>query len=132
MTTANATPLLDQADVFTISVDAVSGEVVTDGAVTITVDGTAVGDPLALVNGSATYTTSFKSTGAHTVSAVYTGSIDAVGSTGSVTVNVPQPSFTLTATPLATQQKGLAHRRSQLLLQADTPEHLALRFPPHR
>lgn len=107
VTAATTAPLLKQDDLFTINVAAASGGMVADGFVTVTVDGTAVANPLPLTNGVATYTTSFTTEGAHTVSAAYTGDADAVGSTGAITVKVPSPSFTLTSTPLTTPQNGV-------------------------
>ncbi|HXP08168.1 MAG TPA: Ig-like domain repeat protein [Acidobacteriaceae bacterium] len=57
---------------FTATVSPTAGTSVPTGAVQFSVDGTAVGGPVTLVNGAATFTSSTLTIGTHSVKAVYT------------------------------------------------------------
>lgn len=89
-----------------------SGSPVPTGTVQILVDNAAVGAPVALANGSGTYTlsTSALSSGGHTISAVYLGSSSFAGSKGSLLTDVvssTQPDFSITpCTSTATAASG--------------------------
>ena len=80
---------------------AVASSVVPTGTVQFLVDNVAVGSPLPLANGAATYTlnTSTLTSGGHTVSAVYTGDTTFSGSKGSLVTDVVSgtlPDFSIT------------------------------------
>ncbi len=104
VTAASAKPGVGASDAFTIAVAPASGAGTPTGTVSISVDGAAAGSPLALVNGTATYTTSFTQTGQHTVSAAYNGDGSYAASTGSATVTVAPGSFTLAASSISIQK----------------------------
>lgn len=104
VTAASAKPGVGASDAFTIAVAPASGAGTPTGSVSISVDGAAAGSPLALVNGTATYTTSFTQTGQHTVSAAYNGDGSYAASTGSATVTVAPGSFTLAASSISIQK----------------------------
>jgi hypothetical protein len=75
---SNASPSVNTADVFTITVAAVSGSGTPTGSVTLQIDGgTAFGGTTvanqALANGSLTYSATFTTTGPHQVLAQYSG-----------------------------------------------------------
>jgi subtilase family serine protease len=98
---STTTPNIGQNVTFTIGVSSSSGT--PTGTVTITVDGTAQTPTLTLTNGTATYTTSFSTPGAHTVEASYSGDSTYASSnaTASITASVISTgvgTFTLAAT----------------------------------
>ncbi len=103
---SSSTPASGTDDTFTITAASAVAGVVPEGMVQLTVDGTAVSTPIALVNGVATYTTSFATVGDHTVSAAYAGSSDLVASSGSATIHVPAPAFTLAASTVSMLRDG--------------------------
>ncbi len=88
ITPSTTTPTIGQNVTFTIGVSSSSGT--PTGTVTITVDGAVQSPTLNLTNGTATYTTSFTSPGAHTVEASYAGdsTYAASSATTSVTASV--------------------------------------------
>jgi len=114
---ANSTPALSAADTFTITVVAASGSATPSGSVNLSIDGGGTaysnGGTTAVValaasgtagTATATYQTSFSTTGAHQIVAQYPGDSTFALSTGVVQVTVPGSSsgtgtFTLTATP---------------------------------
>jgi subtilisin-like proprotein convertase family protein len=87
---ASANPAASGANVtFTMSVSAVSPATGTPtGTVQFTIDGAAVGSPVALSSGAATYSTSTLSHGTHTVSATYSGDGNFTGSSASLSPNM--------------------------------------------
>jgi hypothetical protein len=103
---SNKTPANGAADAFTITVGSTVAGLIPEGSVQLTVDGAAVETPLTLVNGVATYSTSFTKVGDHTVGASYTGSLDFTASSGSEKVSVLAPAFTLTASSATMPHNG--------------------------
>jgi hypothetical protein len=103
---SNKTPANGATDTFTITVGPSVAGLVPEGSVQLTVDGAAVETPLTLVNGVATYSTSFIKIGDHTVGASYFGSLDFAASSGSERVSVPAPAFTLTASSATMPHNG--------------------------
>ena len=101
-TTVVGTPnpsVYSQTVVFTAVVTPTVGTAVPTGSVQFSVDGTAVGGPVTLSNGSAAYANNSLSVGSHTITAVYTpdtGSFTA--SNGSTTQTVNPESTTTTVT----------------------------------
>ena len=97
---ATASPVVGASDVFTVTVTSAAGGTTPTGTVAISVDsGTAVIETL--TNGTFSYTTTFTTSGTHTVSAVYSGDATHATSTGSTTVTVVAPSFSLAATNIS-------------------------------
>jgi len=102
---ASATPASGASDVITVTVAPSSSTVtgVPTGTVTITVDGTVETPTLTLSGGTATYTFSSTTTGAHVILATYSGDSTFAGSSGSTTVTVGGSTsggtFTLMANP---------------------------------
>ncbi len=108
LTPATSTPAPGVADAITITVapSATGSSTVPSGTVNIYVDGTLTTPSLTLANGKATYTFSSNTTGAHIVSATYTGSSTLQGSTGSTALSIqPAGAFTLSA-PAVTIAQG--------------------------
>ena len=107
---ANTSPALKASDTFTVTVTSSTGTTVPTGTITITVDnGTPVKGITLTSNGTATYTTSFSTAGAHLVVAAYSGDTTHATSTGEVSVNVPtgssgSGSFALSSTNLTVTQ----------------------------
>jgi subtilase family serine protease len=110
---ATTTPASGANDTITITVTPESKSISTTptGALTIVVDGVTATSSLALSNGSATYTFSSMTAGAHVIEATYSGDSAFASSTGSVTVNVGGSgggssggSFTLAATNVTVSQ----------------------------
>lgn len=117
LSAATTTPAPGANDAITITVTSgsTSSTATPTGTLTVTVDGTLQTSSLALVNGSATYTFSSMTPGAHVIAATYSGDSTYAPSTGSLTVTVPPPpvamaqsvtttantpkAITLTATP---------------------------------
>jgi subtilase family serine protease len=87
---ATSTPSSGGSDTITITVSSQSSSITTTptGTLTVAVDGTVETSSLALSNGSATYTFSSTASGAHVITAKYSGSSTFAPSTGTVTVNV--------------------------------------------
>ena len=84
-----------------LSIAVQSGSTPPTGSVQILVDGVANGSPVALANGSASYTlnTSGLASGSHNISAVYLGSAAFAGSKGTLVTDVvssTQPDFSIT------------------------------------
>ena len=79
-----------QSVVFTATVASAAGTTVPTGTMQFMIDGTLVGSPLTLINGTAAYTTSTLAVGSHTVVATYTPAISDghVGSNGSTSQTV--------------------------------------------
>jgi hypothetical protein len=77
---------VNASDNFTISVTSASGT--PTGSVTLTVDSNAPITETLAANGTYVYTTSFTTTGAHTIVAAYAGNSTYAASTGTVTINV--------------------------------------------
>ena len=104
---SNATPLVNTNVTFTITVAPVTGTSTPTGTVNLSIDGggTAYNNngTTATVNltanGTATYTTTFATSGVHTVVAQYAGSATYAASTGTASVTIEGPSFTLAANP---------------------------------
>ena len=84
ITPSSTTPSIGQNVTFTIGVSSSSGT--PTGSVTISVDGVAQTPTLTLANGTATYTTSFSTPGAHTVEAAYAGDSTYAASTGTASI----------------------------------------------
>jgi hypothetical protein len=93
-----------------VTVASNTGTTVPTGTVSITIDG---GTPITGIdltaNGTATYTTSFTTTGAHQLVAAYSGDSTHATSTGTASVTVPTTSsgsgsFTLTSTSVTVTQ----------------------------
>jgi len=113
LSAATTTPASGANDTITITVTPESKSISTTptGTLTIVVDGVTATSSLALSNGSATYTFSSTTAGAHVIEATYSGDSAFASSTGSVTVNVGGsgggPSggtFTLAATNVTVSQ----------------------------
>ncbi len=86
-----------QSVTFTATIAPTTGTAVPTGTVQFSVDGTAVGAPVTLNAGVATYATATLAVGAHTVSAVYTpDSTSFTGSNGSVSQTVNKIGTTTT------------------------------------
>jgi subtilase family serine protease len=102
LSAATGTPTSGASDVITITVAAGSSSVTATptGTLTIGVDGTTETSTLALSNGSATYSFSSSTTGAHVVIATYSGDSTFAASTGTLTLTVKASSgaFSLAAT----------------------------------
>ena len=106
---ANASPNVNAADVFTITVAPVSGSTMPTGTLTLQIDGGTVfgGTTVAnqaLTNGAATYSATFTATGAHQVLAQYSGDATHAPSVGIGAVTIGTTSsgkgtFALAATP---------------------------------
>jgi subtilase family serine protease len=110
---ATTTPASDANDTITITVAPESKSISTTptGALTIVVDGVTATSSLALSNGSAAYTFSSTTAGAHVIEATYSGDSTFASSRGSVTVNVGGTgggssggTFTLAATNVTVSQ----------------------------
>jgi hypothetical protein len=113
LTAASSTPSSGASDTITITVSPESSSITATptGTLTIVVDGTTETSSLALSNGSATYSFSSTSSGAHVIKATYSGNSTYASSTGSLTVNVGDTSgtsssgsFTLSATNVTVSQ----------------------------
>jgi hypothetical protein len=88
LTASSQTPALSQSVTFTANVARASGPV-PDGTVTFKEGATTLAGPIALVAGSASYSTSALSIGTHTISAEYLSTSGAYGgSTGTTSVTV--------------------------------------------
>ncbi|HWE87200.1 MAG TPA: protease pro-enzyme activation domain-containing protein [Terracidiphilus sp.] len=98
---ANATPPVNQNDVFTITVTDDSGNPVTTGTVTLQVDGgtscgglsdncggTTVSNQSLSASGQVTYTATFATSGAHSIVAQYSGDAAHGASTGAGSVDI--------------------------------------------
>jgi subtilase family serine protease len=106
---ANATPSVNVADTFIISVAPVSGSTTPTGTVTLQIDGGTIfgGTTVAnqpLTNGSVTYSATFTASGPHQVLAQYSGDSTHAPSVGIGAVTIGTTSsgkgtFTLAATP---------------------------------
>lgn len=113
LSAASSTPASEASDVVTITVSPQSSSISTTptGTLTVAVDGTTETSSLALSSGSATYTFSSTTSGAHVITATYSGDATFASSSGSVTVNVGGSSgtsssgtFTLAATNVTVSQ----------------------------
>ena len=101
---ATTSPASGGSDIITITVAPASSSNTSapTGTVTVVVDGTTETSSLALVSGSATYTFSSTTAGAHTVAATYSGDSTYAPSTGTVSLTVTSAvkGFALSATPV--------------------------------
>jgi len=96
LSAATTSPSSGASDTITITVASASSAVTTTptGTLAIVVDGTTVNSSLALSSGSATYTFSSTTSGAHTIVATYSGDGNYAASTGSVVVTIASSSTT--------------------------------------
>jgi subtilase family serine protease len=109
LSAATSSPTLGASDTITVTVKPVSGSTVPTGTVTLLIDGGSSNatnggssTTLTLTNGSATYSFSSNTAGAHVIVATYAGSTTFGPSTGSLAVSVSNAgTFTLTANPNA-------------------------------
>lgn len=113
LSAASSTPSSGAADTITITVAAQSSSIATTptGTLTILVDGTTKSSSLALSSGTATYAFSSTTSGAHVITATYSGDSTFAPSTGTATVDVggtsgssSSGSFTLAATNVTAAQ----------------------------
>jgi subtilase family serine protease len=113
LSAASSTPSSGASDTITITVSPESSSITTTptGTLTVTADGTTESSSLALSNGSATYTFSSSTSGAHVITAKYSGDSKFASSTGTVTVDVggtsgtsSTSSFALSATNMTVSQ----------------------------
>ena len=104
LSAATTTPAPGANDAITIRVasGSTSSTATPTGTLTVTVDGTLQTSSLALVNGSATYTFSSMTPGAHVIAATYSGDSTYASSTGSLTVTVPSPPVAMAQTVTTT------------------------------
>jgi len=104
LSAATMTPAPGANDAVTITVasGSTSNTATPTGTLTVTVDGTLQTSSLALVSGSATYTFSSTTPGAHVIAATYSGDSTYASSTGSLTVTVPAPVASKTTLSAAT------------------------------
>jgi subtilase family serine protease len=107
---ANSAPAIKASDTFTVTVTSNTGNTVPTGTISLTIDG---GTPITGIdltsNGTATYTTSFTTSGTHQLIAAYSGDSTHAASTGVVSVNVPTTSsgsgsFSLSSTNVTVTQ----------------------------
>ncbi|MDR3793015.1 MAG: protease pro-enzyme activation domain-containing protein [Terracidiphilus sp.] len=96
LSAATTSPSSGASDTITITVASTSSAVTTTptGTLAIVVDGTTVNSSLALSSGSATYSFSSTTSGAHTIVATYSGDANYAASTGSVVVTIASSSTT--------------------------------------
>ena len=111
VTASNASPAMNANVTFTITVAPVSGASVPTGAVSLTLDGNALPAMTLAANGTAVYTTSFATAGAHQLLVAYSGDTAFARSTGVATVNAAlvssgKGSFTMSATNLTIASGG--------------------------
>ena len=87
---AGSSPLAGDSDVITITVSPQSSSISTvpTGTLTVVVDSVTKTSSLALSNGVASYTFSSSTSGAHVITATYSGDALFAGSTGSTTVTI--------------------------------------------
>lgn len=113
LSAATSTPASGASDAITITVAPKSSSITSTptGTLTIVVDGTTETSSLALSNGSATYTFSSTTSGAHVIEVTYSGDSTFASSTGSLAVDVGGSSgssgggtFTLAATNVTISQ----------------------------
>src|SRR5206468_735671 len=99
LSAATMTPAPGANDAITITVasGSTSNTATPTGTLTVTVDGTLQTSSLALVSGSATYTFSSTTPGAHVIAATYSGDSNYASSGGSLTLTVVAKSFKLAA-----------------------------------
>jgi subtilase family serine protease len=110
---ASSTPSSGASDTITITVSPQSSAITTTptGTLIVVVDGTTETSSLALSNGSATYSFSSTTSGAHVITSTYSGDSTFAASNGSVTVDVggssgtsSNGSFSLAATNVTASQ----------------------------
>jgi hypothetical protein len=100
LSAATNAPLAGASDVITITVRPTNQTSATPtGSVAIVVDSTSAGSPIALANGTATYTFSANS-GSHVITAYYSGDQTFATSTGTITIAIAQKSFVINASSL--------------------------------
>jgi hypothetical protein len=112
LSAASSAPASGAGDVITITVASGSSSITTTptGSLTIVVDGTTESSSLELSSGSATYTFSSTTSGAHVITATYSADATFAASSGAVTVTVgasttsSSGSFTLSATSVTVSQ----------------------------
>lgn len=107
---ANSSPAINASDTFTVTVTSNTGNTVPTGTISITVDGGTPVSGIALTsNGTATYNTSFATSGTHQLISAYSGDSTHATSTGVVSVSVPTTSsgsgsFALSSTNVTVTQ----------------------------
>jgi subtilase family serine protease len=96
LSAATSTPSSGASDTITITVSPQSSSITAapTGTLTITVDGTTKTSSLALSSGSATYSFSSTTSGAHVITATYSGNSTFAPSTGATTVTIGSSSGT--------------------------------------
>jgi subtilase family serine protease len=104
-----ASPAVNASDTFTITVAPTTGTGTPSGSIAITVDTNSAITETLSSNGTYTYTTSFSTTGPHTIAVRYAGDSTYAASSGTITVTVPTTSsgsgtFTLAATNVTIAQ----------------------------
>jgi subtilase family serine protease len=83
----STTPTVNSSDTFTVTVASETGSTIPTGTVSITVDsGTPITGNTLTANGTFTYTTSFATAGAHTVTASYSGDTTHAASNATISV----------------------------------------------
>ena len=86
-----------QTVMFTATIAPTAGTALPTGTVQFSVDGTAVGGPVTLNNGTATYATSTLAVGTHTIAAVYTPDSTSFTTSNGTTSQVVNPAATTTS-----------------------------------
>jgi hypothetical protein len=86
-----------QSITFTATIAPTTGTALPTGTVQFSVDGTAVGGPATLNNGTATYATSTLAVGTHTIAAVYTPGSTSFTTSNGTTSQVVNPAATTTS-----------------------------------
>jgi hypothetical protein len=107
--TASANPsVLNQAVTFTATVTPAAGSLTPTGTVQFQVDGSNVGSPVSLTSGGASYSTSTLTVGTHTITALYSGDVSFLASSGSLTQTVysAQQQMSATTTQVNTLVSG--------------------------
>lgn len=98
LSAASSSPSSGASDAITITVASASSSTTTPtGTLAVYVDGTEVSSSLALTSGSATYSFSSTTSGAHTITAEYSGDSTYAASSGSVVVSISGSSSSSTS-----------------------------------
>ncbi len=105
---SSTTPALNANDTFTITVVSTTGSTIPSGTVAVSVDGGTATNETLTAAGTFDYTTSFTTSGGHTIAAQYQGDTTHAPSTGAITVTVPAAvspgTFALGATDVTVSQ----------------------------
>jgi subtilase family serine protease len=92
-------PLIGASDTITVAVQPTQGLNHPGGTITMSIDGTVVADTVALSNlAQASYTATFATAGAHSISVAYSGSPTFSTSTATLTINAVSPIVATTTT----------------------------------